>query len=66
MPIAKEATLCAPLLVKDENENEVPLVDLAGKFYAGLPEIGGKFVKTPITPREKRLKSLLMLKLRSD
>ena len=44
--VAKEATPpVPPLLVKDENENEVPLVDLAGKFYAGLPEIGGKFVK---------------------
>ena len=44
--VAKEATPpVPPLLVKAENENEVPLVDLAGKFYAGLPEIGGKFVK---------------------
>ena len=48
---AKEATPpVPPLLVKDENENEVPLVDLAGKFYAGLPEIGGKFVKNAYYP----------------
>ena len=49
--VAKEATPpVPPLLVKDENENEVPLVDLAGKFYAGLPEIGGKFVKNAYYP----------------
>ena len=49
--VAKEATPpVPPLLVKDENENEVPLVDLAGRFYAGLPEIGGKFVKNAYYP----------------
>ena len=49
--VAKEATPpVPPLLVKDENENEVPLVDLAGKFYAGLPGIGGKFVKNAYYP----------------
>ena len=49
--VAKEANPpVPPLLVKDENENEVPLVDLAGKFYAGLPEIGGKFVKNAYYP----------------
>ena len=49
--VAKEATPpVPPLLVKDENENEVPLVDLAGKFYAGLPDIGGKFVKNAYYP----------------
>ena len=52
--VAKEATPpVPPLLVKDENENEVPLVDLAGKFYAGLPEIGGKFVKNAYYPEGK-------------
>ena len=49
--VAKEAIPpVPPLLVKDENENEVPLVDLAGKFYAGLPDIGGKFVKNAYYP----------------
>ena len=37
-----------PMLVKDENDNLVPLVDLAGKFIAGenVPELfAGKFIK---------------------
>ena len=44
--VAKEATPpVPPLLVLDENDNEVPLVDLEGKFHKNLPEIGGKYVK---------------------
>ena len=44
--VAKEATPAVPpLLVLDENDNEVPLVDLEGKFHKSLPEIGGKYVK---------------------
>ena len=44
--VAKEATPpVPPLLVLDENENEVPLVDLQGKFHHSLPNIGGKYVK---------------------
>ncbi len=34
-----------PLLVKDENGNLVPLVDLQGKFRPELGEYGGKYVK---------------------
>jgi len=37
-----------PMLVKDENDNLVPLVDLSGKFIAGenVPELfAGKFIK---------------------
>ena len=34
-----------PLLVLDENGNEVPLVDLQGKFIHGLGEYSGKYVK---------------------
>ena len=44
--VAKEATPpVPPLLVLDENDNEVPLVDLEGKFHKSLQEIGGKYVK---------------------
>ncbi len=44
--VAKEATPpVPPLLVLDENDNEVPLVDLEGKFHKSLPEIGEKYVK---------------------
>ncbi|MDC6351001.1 isoleucine--tRNA ligase [Zeaxanthinibacter sp. PT1] len=34
-----------PLLVKDENGNPVPLVDLQGKFRPELQELAGKYVK---------------------
>lgn len=44
--VAKEAVPeVPPMLVKDENGNLVPLVDLQGRFRAELPEIGGKYVK---------------------
>ncbi|ETN94543.1 isoleucine--tRNA ligase [Zhouia amylolytica] len=44
--VAKEATPeVPPMLVKDENDNLVPLVDLQGRFRSELPEIGGKYVK---------------------
>lgn len=44
--VAKEAVPpVPPLLVLDENDNEIPLVDLEGKFHASLPGIGGKYVK---------------------
>ncbi|MAW95821.1 MULTISPECIES: isoleucine--tRNA ligase [unclassified Leeuwenhoekiella] len=34
-----------PMLVKDENGNLVPLVDLQGRFRPELKEFGGKYVK---------------------
>lgn len=44
--VAKQAVPeVPPLLVKDENGNLVPLVDLQGKFRADLGDIGGKYVK---------------------
>ena len=44
--VAKLATPeVPPLLVKDENDNLVPLVDLQGKFRPELGEFGGKYVK---------------------
>lgn len=45
--VAKEAGV-PPMLVKDENDNLVPLVDLQGKFLAGdnVPEVfSGKYIK---------------------
>ena len=45
--VAKEADV-PPMLVKDENDNLVPLVDLQGKFIKGenVPEIfAGKYIK---------------------
>jgi len=44
--VAKQATPeVPPLLVKDENGNLVPLVDLQGRFRPEMKEFGGKYVK---------------------
>ncbi|MEL6810051.1 MAG: isoleucine--tRNA ligase [Bacteroidota bacterium] len=44
--VAKEATPeVPPLLVKDENGNLVPLVDLQGRFRPEMGEFAGKYVK---------------------
>ncbi|MCB0484659.1 MAG: isoleucine--tRNA ligase [Flavobacteriaceae bacterium] len=44
--VAKEAKPeIPPMLVKDDNDNLVPLVDLQGRFRSELPEVGGKYVK---------------------
>ena len=44
--VAKQATPeIPPMLVKDENDNLVPLVDLQGKFRPELGEFAGKYVK---------------------
>ncbi|WP_298882179.1 isoleucine--tRNA ligase [uncultured Polaribacter sp.] len=44
--VAKQATPeVPPMLVKDENDNLVPLVDLQGKFRSEMGEFAGKYVK---------------------
>ena len=44
--VAKQASPeIPPLLVKDENDNLVPLVDLQGRFRPEMKEFGGKYVK---------------------
>ena len=44
--VAKQATPeVPPLLVKDENGNLVPLVDLQGRFRSEMGEFAGKYVK---------------------
>lgn len=44
--VAKQATPeVPPLLVKDDNGNLVPLVDLQGKFRPEMGEFAGKYVK---------------------
>ena len=44
--VAKQAVPeVPPLLVKDENDNLVPLVDLQGRFRPEMGEFGGKYVK---------------------
>lgn len=44
--VAKQATPeVPPMLVKDENDNLVPLVDLQGRFRPEMAEFAGKYVK---------------------
>ncbi|WP_425076629.1 isoleucine--tRNA ligase [Psychroserpens sp. S379A] len=44
--VAKQATPeVPPMLVKDENDNLVPLVDLQGRFRPEMQEFAGKYVK---------------------
>ncbi len=44
--VAKEAVPpVPPLLIKDENGNLVPLVDLQGRFRPEMKELAGKYVK---------------------
>ncbi|WP_412987080.1 isoleucine--tRNA ligase [Pontimicrobium sp. IMCC45349] len=44
--VAKQATPeVPPMLVKDENDNLVPLVDLQGRFRPEMGEFAGKYVK---------------------
>ncbi len=49
--VAKQATPeIPPMLVKDENDNLVPLVDLQGRFRPEIGEFGGKYVKNEYYP----------------
>ncbi|MFP2995482.1 isoleucine--tRNA ligase [Spongiivirga sp. MCCC 1A20706] len=44
--VAKQANPeVPPMLVKDDNDNLVPLVDLQGKFTKHMGDLGGKYVK---------------------
>ena len=50
--VAKTAGV-PPLLLLDENENQIPLVDLQGKFVSQMKELAGKYVKMNITKMAK-------------
>jgi len=50
--VAKEASPeVPPLLIKDENENLVPLVDLNGRFRKEVGRLSGQFVKNEYYPK---------------
>ncbi|MGB5942141.1 MAG: isoleucine--tRNA ligase [Leeuwenhoekiella sp.] len=59
-----------PMLVKDENDNLVPLVDLQGKFRPELKEFGGKYVKNEYYPDgeapEKSVDVEIAIKLKTE
>jgi isoleucyl-tRNA synthetase len=69
--VAKQATPeIPPLLVKDENDNLVPLVDLQGKFRAEVTEFAGKYVKNEYYPEgeapERSVDVELAIKLKTE
>jgi isoleucyl-tRNA synthetase len=69
--VAKQATPeIPPLLVKDENGNLVPLVDLQGKFRPELGEFAGKYVKNEYYNEgeapEKSIDVELAIKLKTE
>ena len=69
--VAKQATPeIPPMLIKDENDNLVPLVDLQGKFVKQLGEFGGKYVKNEYYPDgeapEKSVDVELAIKLKEE
>jgi len=69
--VAKEASPeVPPLLVKDENGNLVPLVDLQGKFRPEMKELAGKYVKNEYyddgEAPEKSVDVELVIKLKTE
>lgn len=69
--VAKEAVPeVPPMLVKDENGNLVPLVDLQGKFRPEMKEFAGKYVKNEYYDEgeapEKSVDVELAIKLKTE
>ncbi|MBT8245397.1 MAG: isoleucine--tRNA ligase [Winogradskyella sp.] len=69
--VAKQANPeIPPFLVKDKNDNLVPLVDLQGKFRTELGDFGGKYVKNEYYPDgeapEKSIDVELAIKLKIE
>ncbi|PSG90354.1 isoleucine--tRNA ligase [Aurantibacter aestuarii] len=69
--VAKQAVPeIPPMLVKDENDNLVPLVDLQGKFRPEMGEFAGKYVKNEYYPDgeapEKSVDVELAIKLKTE
>ena len=69
--VAKQASPeIPPMLIKDENDNLVPLVDLQGKFVKELGEFGGKYVKNEYYEEgeapEKSIDVELAIKLKEE
>ncbi|MDB4241574.1 isoleucine--tRNA ligase [Polaribacter sp.] len=69
--VAKQAVPeIPPLLVKDVNDNLVPLVDLQGRFRPEVTEFAGKYVKNEYYPEgeapEKSIDVELAIKLKTE
>jgi isoleucyl-tRNA synthetase len=67
--VAKENGIPA-MLVKDENGNLVPLVDLQGRFRPEMGELAGMYVKNDYYPKgqepEKSVDVLISIKLKEE
>ena len=69
--VAKQATPeIPPLLVKDSDENLVPLVDLQGRFRPEVSEFAGRYVKNEYYPEgeapEKSVDVEIAIKLKTE
>ena len=69
--VCKQATPpVPPMLVKDENDNLVPLVNLQGKFRPEIGEFAGKYVKNEYYPDgeapERSIDVELAIKLKTE
>jgi isoleucyl-tRNA synthetase len=69
--VAKQAVPeIPPMLVKDENDNLVPLVNLQGKFRPEMGEFAGKYVKNEYYPEgeapERSVDVELAIKLKTE
>ena len=69
--VAKQAVPeIPPLLVRDDNGNLVPLVDLQGRFRPEVTEFAGKYVKNAYYPEgeapEKSIDIALAIKLKTE
>ncbi|MEN8746413.1 MAG: isoleucine--tRNA ligase [Polaribacter sp.] len=69
--VAKQAVPeIPPLLVRDDNGNLVPLVDLQGRFRPEVTEFAGKYVKNAYYPEgeapEKSIDVALAIKLKTE
>ena len=69
--VAKQAVPeIPPLLVRDDNGNLVPLVDLQGRFRPEVTEFAGKYVKNTYYPEgeapEKSIDVALAIKLKTE
>ena len=67
--VAKDSNI-PPLLVKDEDGELVPLVNLKGAFVAGLGKLSGKFVKNSYykneDPKRKSVDVEIAIKLKEE
>jgi len=65
MRVAKENDI-PPILVKDENDNPMPLVDRQGKFVAEVTDFAGRYVKDYGQEEERPTDVDIVIKLKEE